>query len=200
MNKNAKLMNYYTNGCNNKLEELDVDTPYALATPRTQIPESADLNDYTDPGTYWCRSFTIAQTLQNCPVKTAFKLVVDQCTSFSTQRIVCDSDRSNPNLYYRKQLDGIFGDWNAPVTEVGLSLVLSHKGYFEGDINSGNIEQGIYGIDTNLYPIENYPAEATKSYGIFIQLDYYRTQIIITSTEFIHRNRTGSPANWNAWI
>ncbi len=200
MNKNAKLMNYYTNGCNNKLEELDVDTPYALATPRTQIPESADLNDYTDPGTYWCRSFTIAQTLQNCPVKTAFKLVVDQCTSFSTQRIVCDSDRSNPNLYYRKQLDGIFGDWNAPVERTELSLALSHRGYFEGDINSEDISSGIYSIDIIDHPITNYPVEATKSYGILIQLDYYRTQIIITSTDFIHRNRTGDPADWNAWI
>lgn len=126
--------------------------------------------------------------------------MVDQCTSFSTQRIVCDSNRSSPNLYYRKQLDGIFGDWNAPVTEAGLSLVLSHKGYFEGDINSVNIEQGIYSIDTNQHPIENYPVEATKIYGLFVQLSYYNTQIIITSTEIIHRNRTGSPADWNDWI
>ena len=42
----------------------------------TEIPKNADMNDYTTPGNYFCRSTSNAGTLLNCPASFAFVLKV----------------------------------------------------------------------------------------------------------------------------
>ena len=43
----------------------------------TNIPENADMNNYTTPGNYYCISDSAARTLKNCPFTHAFTLKVE---------------------------------------------------------------------------------------------------------------------------
>ena len=40
------------------------------------IPANADLDSYTNPGTYYCSSTSDVGTITNCPVTTAFRVDV----------------------------------------------------------------------------------------------------------------------------
>ena len=56
-----------------------------------EIPDGADLNDYIEPGAYFCSSSTHAATLLNCPLSTSnFKLIVERvgAESYIRQNIV----------------------------------------------------------------------------------------------------------------
>lgn len=52
--------------------KMDVSDVELLRTGRN-IPSSSDLNDYTEPGTYYCTS---PESLSNCPTAAAFRMIV----------------------------------------------------------------------------------------------------------------------------
>lgn len=58
-----------------QLPEMDND--YYLLKGGTEIPESADLNTYTTPGNYCCRSNSAASTLSNSPSQKAFTMKIE---------------------------------------------------------------------------------------------------------------------------
>lgn len=57
------------------MSDLQANT-YALKGG-TSIPANADMNDYKTPGNYYCYGDSIAQSLTNSPLQTAFTLKID---------------------------------------------------------------------------------------------------------------------------
>lgn len=57
------------------MSDLQTNT-YALKGG-TAIPKNADMNSYVTPGNYHCRGDSIAQTLTNSPLQSAFTLKID---------------------------------------------------------------------------------------------------------------------------
>jgi hypothetical protein len=49
-----------------------------------QISENENLNDYTEPGMYYCPGNAIATTLSNCPVSSAFALLVEKNNAYDS--------------------------------------------------------------------------------------------------------------------
>lgn len=49
-----------------------------------QILENEDLNDYTEPGMYYCSGNATATTLSNCPVRSAFALLVEKNNAYDS--------------------------------------------------------------------------------------------------------------------
>lgn len=81
----------------------------------TNIPENADLNDYTTPGVYHCSSSTTAQTLSNTPhTTTNFKLIVCTVGSSDTAnyifQIILTSSSANGHDVITRNLHG--GTWH----------------------------------------------------------------------------------------
>ena len=91
-NRIAKLEESLTKKINN----IDI-----LNFPKNEIPENADLNDYTTIGVY--ASINYSSTLKNCPHKTdAFKLIVER-VSVSDRRVrqTVMANNLNCNTYVR---------------------------------------------------------------------------------------------------
>ena len=61
-----------TNGNINTVDQLE----FARYITYTEFASNDDVNDYTIPGRYTCRTSAIAQTLSHCPVTTAFNMEV----------------------------------------------------------------------------------------------------------------------------
>ena len=72
-----------------------------IGFPETEIPENADLNDYTTVGVY--ASINYSSTLKNCPHKTdAFKLIVERVSVSSARvRQTVMANNLNCNTYVR---------------------------------------------------------------------------------------------------
>lgn len=68
----------------------------------TIIPESADMNTYTEPGNYSCNGAT-PSTLKNCPFSDSFLLKVEYPTgspSYRSQTFILYSDRRIAYRFY----------------------------------------------------------------------------------------------------
>lgn len=79
-----------------------------------------------------------------------------------------------------------------------MSSSLSFKGTFQGDLNAIDIPNGIYEINGGS-GIQNYPSGKLSGYSVFIQLEYFDTQIFIASDGIVFRGRTGAPPQWNPY-
>lgn len=106
----------------------------------TPIPENADLNDYTDPGIYYCPSDARAQTLTNCPTTIAFFLYVDM--GFRPKDVNSEQYRvqtirpRNGTKYVRSvrstsstSYEWVFQTWTNGVTYVANNLTTVDSGY-----------------------------------------------------------------------
>lgn len=90
-------------------------------------------------------------------------------------------------------------DWNGILTVAGFAAsvpVLASKGTFTGNINATDTPVGIYAIGAS-GTVTNLPSGIT--YGNFIQLPYYRAQLIVYWGGMYFRSMTGSPLAWNPW-
>ena len=68
----------------------------------TNIPESADMNTYTEPGNYSCNGAT-PSTLKNCPFSDSFLLKVEYPTgspTYRSQTFILYSDRRIAYRFY----------------------------------------------------------------------------------------------------
>lgn len=73
------------------------DHTFKISTSAIALPNGADLNDYSEPGTYLCYSATVAASLLNCPFTASnFKLVVNHSTgnSYLQQYIFSGTDQT----------------------------------------------------------------------------------------------------------
>lgn len=94
------------------LEINDFTPVYTLGVFGTEIPQGADLNDYTTPGIYYSNNTTITQSLSNCPVASGgFKLIVEynQATNRIIQTIKVN-DQGKSLCYIRTYVDS-WGNW-----------------------------------------------------------------------------------------
>lgn len=79
----------------------------------TNLPENADLNDYTAPATYQVDNDTIGETIKNTPYPYAFKLIVENFSYYTLQRL----QGQNPgNLWQRTRQGGAWGNWTQIAT------------------------------------------------------------------------------------
>lgn len=86
-----------------------------------EIPESADLNDYTDSGWYFCRGSATAATLDNCPTTNAFGLIVIKHNGVN--QIVITYPASNSiRLYTRNSYQGDWSSWYRIFTQADMPL------------------------------------------------------------------------------
>lgn len=91
-----------------KLDTLDASSQ--------AIPESSNLNNYTQAGVYTCASAGLAETLGNCPFTSgSFVLVVRYAESISSciQWIIGCCTSASYVWYVRNCVNGTFGSWRA---------------------------------------------------------------------------------------
>ncbi len=98
----------------------------------TDLPENADLDNYTAPATYQVANDTIGGTIKNSPYPYAFKLIVENFSYYTLQRL----QGQNPgNLWQRTRQGGSWGDWVqlATTSDINNKKVFSVTIYEAGD-------------------------------------------------------------------
>ena len=109
---------------------------------RSSIPSGADLNDYVNPGTFFCGSETTAATLENCPYTDfGFKLVVRDAyggasPGYITQELTSEARQ---NRYFRRRTPA--GEWSTwqltggvdSIVEEGENTYWRYIKYSSGD-------------------------------------------------------------------
>lgn len=92
------------------------------------------MDTYKTAGTYRCQSASVAASLTNCPVSTAFKMIVDVGNDYLTQKIIVVAN-TRPVEYRRNYYNSTWGDWLKTLTNAdyeaktipnsyGLTIVL----------------------------------------------------------------------------
>lgn len=137
------------------------------------IPESSNLNDYTSPGTYRCINAAIAQSLENCPVDVAFKMIVDVGNDYWIQKIPVIAS-SSAKVYQRIYRNSAWGSWQTFLTNADLGTGFISSGAFT-DI----VQDGIYYVSNNVigkpgnaggtYILASPYGEATTQCGLYIE-------------------------------
>lgn len=94
------LGNYYT--------KTESDGRYYQVTNGTDIPENADLDNYTAPATYQVANDTIAGTIKNSPYKYAFKLIVESFSYYKVQRL---QGQNSGYSWQRTRTGGAWNEW-----------------------------------------------------------------------------------------
>ncbi len=95
-------------------EDLDAvnkqygENNYYQVTKGTDIPENADLNNYTTPGTYQAPNDPTGKTIKNTPYNYAFKLIVENFSSYLIQRVF---GQGKDQLWQRVKTGGTWSDW-----------------------------------------------------------------------------------------
>ncbi len=91
-----------------RVEELERNT-YQLSGG-IEIPENADLNDYIEPGNYYCTTNDIAETISNYPLGFAFTLKVEKGTGIGYP---CQTIRelNTGKILLRYKIDGLWRGW-----------------------------------------------------------------------------------------
>ena len=96
-------------------EDLDVvnkqygESNYYQVTNGTNIPENADLNTYTTPGTYQAANDTIGKTIKNTPYNYGFKLIVEIYASAALRQRVFG--QAATDLWERTKKGTAWSDW-----------------------------------------------------------------------------------------
>lgn len=78
--------------------------------PLTEITENSNINNYFTPGTYFCATGAVAQTLTNCPATTGFKLVSEQLHNRERYRQTIYTNTATSDTYVRTYT-GSWGSW-----------------------------------------------------------------------------------------
>lgn len=88
---------------------------YVYGSAANTIPENADLNSYTAPGSYRCTSNATAATLTNCPVQNGFRMevmstIASAATGYQIQTIYPNNDLGK--FYMRRRGSASSGTWS----------------------------------------------------------------------------------------
>lgn len=92
---------------------------YNLGIASQLIPSASNLDTYKTAGTYRCQSASVATSLTNCPVSTAFKLIVDVGNDYLTQKIIVVAN-TLPIEYRRNYYNSNWGDWQKILTNANI--------------------------------------------------------------------------------
>ena len=73
-----------------------------FAEPTNNIPENADLNDYTEIGIYRCTTNTVAATFKNnIPINCAYKMIVMHANFAGAVRQIAITNQTDCKTYMR---------------------------------------------------------------------------------------------------
>lgn len=86
------------------------------------IPRNADLNDYTDPGWYYCNTNPDAATMDNCPTTIAFSLIVNRHAGINQIVITYSVNANNIRLYIRNYYSNTWSSWYRIFTQADMPL------------------------------------------------------------------------------
>ena len=80
------------------------------------------------------------------------------------------------------------------------SYPLINRGYFTGNIYNTDIRVGYYAIGSNTEFVHtSFPSNFSPWYGVLIQFDTFRIQLIIGGSSQGFRRRVGNPPKWDPW-
>ena len=106
---------------------------HAISNMRgTAIPNSADLDSYTTPGSYYCPNAATAATIANTPIDDInFRLEVMTAGSTAPDyliQFIWSSGRTR-SLFYRARYNGNFGDWERILSSgIDYPISVAHGG------------------------------------------------------------------------
>ena len=138
----------------------------STVVPGVEIPSNADLNTYTNVGSYRSTSSTVSKTLYNTPyTETGFKLEVFNTTSANQiiQEITCNSDSCR--IYRRKANCSsnvwTFGTWYQAIQTTTGIVPISHGG--TGQTSRVNAMNALFTLGNNV--ITNTTDDTTAKWG-----------------------------------
>ena len=99
---------------------------YVYGSAANTIPENADLNSYTSPGSYRCTSNAIAATLKHCPTANGFRMevmstIASAATGYQIQTIYPNNDLGK--FYMRRRGSASSGTWSNWFEFAGTEIV-----------------------------------------------------------------------------
>ena len=99
------------------------------------IGASTDLNNYTNPGVYYCPADVDAKTISNVPVGCAFSLQVERHAG-TKQTFTCYWD-NDPKTFIRNNYDGRWGQWFLSCNETNSPNYTNWKDmvYYVNNVN-----------------------------------------------------------------
>ena len=141
-------------------------TVYHHAT--TSITSNQDLNDFTDPGWYYCPANATAATLDNSPTTNAFTLIVTQHAGYN--QLLIEYMTSAPRVFTRNYYNA-WGSWyeiyhtgqKPTASEIGAAA--SSHNHSASNITSGTlgVARGGTGVTTNPSMLVNLASTSAAS-------------------------------------
>ena len=118
-------------------------TVYHHAT--TSITANQDLNDFTDPGWYYCPANATVATLDNSPTTNAFTLIVTQHAGYN--QLLIEYMTSTPRIFTRNTYQSTWGSWYE-IYHTGQKPTASEIGAAASSHNhsAANITSGTLGV------------------------------------------------------
>nr|DAP83153.1 MAG TPA: protein of unknown function DUF859 [Caudoviricetes sp.] len=168
------------------------NTPLNLGTAE-EIPNGADLNSYTAPGTYDCKVNATAETIVNRPsgLKNLFKLVVQDNggTNLTGTQMLYSLDKIYFRYFWRSNANWLFDEWVQIHTDGGSNFYTAKDQFFSSgnygfNFNNSDVIgfNGIYFNDAANDGLEglNFPKSGISISGpdyVFKETDFYTLRI-----------------------
>ena len=134
----------------------------------TSITSNQDLNDFTDPGWYYCPANATAATLDNSPTTNAFTLIVTQHVGYN--QLLIEYMTSAPRVFTRNYYNA-WGSWyeiyhtgqKPTASEIGAAA--SSHNHSASNITSGTlgVARGGTGVTTNPSMLVNLASTSAAS-------------------------------------
>ena len=160
-------------GSGSGLDADKVDGKDKVVGYEVRIPAGANLNNYTEPGMYYCPSNADAKTIANRPTDNAFSLLVEQHAGVKqtlTEYLPTDTAR----VWFRNYYNGTWGPWIKAANVVEKTKTVTGSWYIGphdklddgrrgGSLCRGNHRQ-------RYYFAPNYNASGAKQWYTFDEL------------------------------
>lgn len=138
---------------------------------QTAIGTNANLNNYTDPGWYYCTANATAVTVSNSPTDNAFTLIVS--SHVGTNQIVIEYMTSAFHIWTRNLYNGSWGSWAEiyttiqKPTAIEIGAAASSHNHSAANITSGTlaVARGGTGVTANPSMLVN--LGSTSAAGVF---------------------------------
>lgn len=160
-------------GSGSGLDADKVDGKDKVVGYEVRIPAGANLNNYTEPGMYYCPSNADAKTIANRPTDNAFSLLVEQHAGVKqtlTEYLPTDTAR----VWFRNYYNGTWGPWIKAANVVEKIKTVTGSWYIgphdkhDGGRNGGSLCRG--GHRRRYYFAPNYNASGAKQWYTFDEL------------------------------
>lgn len=93
----------------------------------TDIPENADLNDYTTQGSFCCYPNTVSQTVTNTPYKQSFHLEVYKTANNGVCQVAYSFHSANVHTWWRNGYGGNWSEWYEVANKEDIASLNNNK-------------------------------------------------------------------------